>query len=164
MHVRQQILAAIKTAITGLGLTGSNAFLSRVTLLQPSELPALIVRAGDDALAGRSGPAPRLMERTFVVDVEVYVRATDGLDAALNAIFAQVEPALAMPVVLAGVKVITLTRIERPQQVQGEQPLAVATMRYDVDVSDRGRNAGNGVVTATLIANGPPSGGFFSLR
>jgi hypothetical protein len=104
------------------------------------------------------------MERTFEVEVEVYVRATDGLDAALNAIFVQVEPALAMPVVLAGVKVITLTRIERPQQVQGEQPLAVAVMRYDVDVSDRGRNAGNGVVTATLIANGPPSGGFFSLR
>jgi hypothetical protein len=51
MHVRQQILAAIKTAITGLGLTGSNVFLSRVSPLQVSELPALIVRAGDDALA-----------------------------------------------------------------------------------------------------------------
>jgi hypothetical protein len=133
MHVRQQILEAIKTALTGLGLTGSRVFLSRVTLLQPeSELPALIVRAGDDALAGRSAGAPRLMERNFAVEVEVYVRATDGLDAALNAILVQVEPALAMPVVLAGVKVITLSRIDKPQLMQGEQPLAVCVMRYDV--------------------------------
>lgn len=132
MHVRQQVLAAIQTAVTGLGLTGSNVFLSRVSPLQTRELPALIIRAGDDVLAGRSAGAPRLMERQFQIDVEVYVRATDGLDAAINAVLAQVEPVLAMPVVLAGVKVITLTRIDRPQEAQGEQQLAVCVMHYDV--------------------------------
>lgn len=132
MHVRQQILAGIQTAVTGLTLTGSNVFLSRVSLMGITGLPALNVRAGTDVLAGRSGPAPRLMERTLEVMVDVVVRDADGLDAAVNAILAQVEPVLAWPNAVPGAKVMTLTRIDEPQQAQGSQPLAVVVMHYDV--------------------------------
>ena len=93
-HMRQQILAAVATAVTGLATTGANVFRGRVSDLQRSELPALRIRMGNEVVEPRTFPAPRTQERRLQVDVVACVREADGLDAALNAIFAEVEVAL----------------------------------------------------------------------
>lgn len=131
-HVREQILSAIKTAVTGLTTTGSNVFRSRVTPLARTEVPALIIRAGREARLNSTLGAPRQHERSLVVEVVAVVRAASAYDADLNAIFKEVEPVLAMPIVLAGVNRITLEGIGAPQATQGEEQLAQAAMLYEV--------------------------------
>jgi hypothetical protein len=133
MHVRQQILAAIQTALTGLTTTGSNVFLSRVSTIARTEVPCIVLKAGFEQQEGDDMGAPRMLTRNLTVELNVIVRPSDGLlDAALNQVFAEVEVALAMPNSLAGMKTITLRSITEPQEVQGEQEMAAATMRYEV--------------------------------
>jgi hypothetical protein len=136
-HVRQQILEAIQTAVTSLTTTGANVFLSRTTPLARDQVPALLIHAGPEQLRADTLPTPRKYLRRLQVDIVCAVRATDGVDAALNQIFAEVEVALAMPnaifVGVRGVQTITLDNIDRPKIEQGEQPVAQAALAYAIE-------------------------------
>jgi hypothetical protein len=137
-HARQQILAAIAAQVTGLATTGARVFTSRVTDLQRVELPALVLRLGDEQTTEvLTLEAPRLLERTLQVELDIATRAdtellADGLDAQINQILAEIEPVLAMPLNLANAQRITLSAIARPRLAFGEQPVGVATATYAV--------------------------------
>ena len=130
-HMRQTHIDAAATALAGLTTTGANVFKSRLTPLQASELPALILRAGPERIIRKTLPAATaVFERHLQLDVFVFVAAQDELDAALNAIFLEVEPALA--VTASGIRTITLFNIDRPTFSQGGQDMVFAAMNYEI--------------------------------
>lgn len=138
-HVREQILAAVATAVTSLSTTGSHVYRSRVTPLASTELPALVVKMGPEARLPNETTfgQPRQHTRSMTVEVIVVVRETDGFETELNQIVAEVEPVLAMPTAIANLHSITLDGIGKPLAVQGEQQLAAMTMTYEVVYATR---------------------------
>lgn len=133
-HMRQQALAAIKTATTGLATTGANVFLARVTPLQRAELPAGVIFSGRETIDPETFPRPRYQERRFQVDWIVHVRETDDFETELNEVMQEVEEALAPAAVAAsfGAKAITLRNIDAPQRVQNEVTYVQAAMNFEV--------------------------------
>lgn len=131
-HARQQILAAIATQVTGLTGTGANVFLSRVAELELTELPALLVQAGAETVEASGLFPARTQTRRLRVDIIAAVRGLDGLDAALNDVFAEVEVALAASLTGLPLVALTLTGIERPTMAQRSQPVAQAALIYEV--------------------------------
>lgn len=133
-HVRKQALDAIVAAMTSLTTTNGNVFLGRVSMLQRTEVPGLIVRSGNERIDVVDLSRPRFQERHFQVDVVVCVRETDDYEVDLQKCFAEVEVALA-PGSVAGAfggKSITLRNIEAPQRMQNEITYVQAAMNYEV--------------------------------
>jgi hypothetical protein len=132
LHLRQQIIEAIVTAVTGLDTTGAHIFRSRVSPLQRTELPALIVRmapATEDVLVDQL-PAPRILDRSARIEVAGVVVTKDNFDADLNQICLEVEQALAMPI--AGPwKHLTLRRTDFNLTGTAEQPTGEVSMTYE---------------------------------
>lgn len=137
MHVRQAILEAVAAAVTGLTTTETRVFVGRARALAASELPGLVLRSGNET----PGPdpaelnAPRILSRALTVKVIACVRGDEeDLDAALNTIFEEVEPVLAMPIDLGGAQLVTLRGIGEPQvdSTSLEVPVGQATMFYEV--------------------------------
>lgn len=132
MHSRQQIRAAVATAITGLTTTGSRVFISRVHALALNELPCLLVftRNETSSRAARMGQSGRI-ERVLSVSVEAYVKLLSGYDNTLDDIAVQVEEALmAAPSLKALVKDIVLSETEIQFSDDGEKPVAVMTLTF----------------------------------
>lgn len=133
-HIRKQALDAIKTAVTSLTTTGANVFLGRVSMLQRTEVPGLIVRSGGERIEPETFPRPRIQQRYFQVDVLVHVRETDDYEIDLQKCFKEVEVALAAAAVAGsfGAKAITLRNIDAPQRTQNEVTYVQAAMNYEV--------------------------------
>jgi hypothetical protein len=132
-HVREQIAEAVKTAVTGLATVGStNVFRDRVSPLQRTELPALLVRwapATEDISADQF-PAPRITDRTARIEVAAIVATKDGFGTLLNQIGLEVEQVLAMPIT-GPWKHLTLRRVDFNLTGTAEQPTGEASMLYE---------------------------------
>lgn len=107
-HLRQQIHAALVSAVNGLATTGARVYVDRDTEARPldaavSELPGLVLPdAGDNAetvTIGLSG----IMERRLRVPIAAHVKAQSSPGATLNQILKELEVALAAAS-LAGAK------------------------------------------------------------
>lgn len=131
-HVRRQIREAVASALTGLSQTGANVFESRVYPIQSTELPALRVYTNAEAVAIGSIGASRLLERGLEVVVEAVVKAVTGFDDTIDTIIKDVEVALASAQTAGGAKYIQLARIEIELDGEGDQPVAVARMSFEV--------------------------------
>ncbi|RMF84578.1 MAG: hypothetical protein D6744_02855 [Planctomycetota bacterium] len=91
MHVRQQILQALGTAITGLATTGSRVYQRRTLALADGSLPALVYAAESDTPdyeAGAAGCRP-----LRVLTVAITALAADETDAVIDQVLAEVETA-----------------------------------------------------------------------
>ncbi len=131
-HVREQIIEAVKTAVTGLPTTGPRVFRNRVSPLERNERPALIVRfppATEDVTADQL-PAPRIMDRTCRIDVTAIVSTQEDFDSLLNQISLEVETALAMPIV-GPWKHLTLRRVDFNLTGTAEKPTGQTDMTYE---------------------------------
>lgn len=125
-HVRDQIMAAAVTALTGLSTTGSRIWRDRDTSerpLQSNEVPGLIVEDdGEPAeviTIGNGG----VMERTMTIRVRAHVKGTSGLSASLNQILKEVEVALD-GAVLGGAKFVHLVEVgAREVSEASDQPV-----------------------------------------
>lgn len=131
-HVRQQIREAIATAVTGLTTTGSNVFQSRIYPLQSAELPALRVFTNSETVAIGSMGASRIVERVLEVVIEAVVKATTDFDDTVDGIVKQVEIALASAQGAGGAKYVQLVKIEIEMDGEGDQPVAMARMSFEV--------------------------------
>ena len=129
-HVRQQILAAAKTALTSLATTGANVFEDRDTEenpLQSGELPGLVIEDDGDPAEIASLGRGRLLERRMRLRVTAHVKSATTPGATLNQILKEVEVALAAAD-LAGAKYCTLGEVAARETSEAAE---TKTMRRD---------------------------------
>jgi hypothetical protein len=132
-HLRTQIRDQVATTITGLSLTGSNVFVSRVYPVASDKLPGLLVYTISEQVTTRTISLPRTQERALDVAVEAHVKAVDTFDDTLDEITAQVEEAVMADVTLGGlVKDTRLTSVNIQMSGDGDQPVCVASMSFSV--------------------------------
>ena len=118
-HIRQQIRERVGTTLTGLTTTGSNVYQSRVYNLEDSKLLEM----------GSS----RTMQRNLSLVVEAYVKANSNYDDTIDTIAKEVEAAMGADVThndLARDSFLDSTEIN--YNGEGEQPIAVMTMVYNI--------------------------------
>jgi|TARA_S200002703_G_C3759550_1_gene233789 hypothetical protein len=75
-HYRQQIRERIVTTLTGLPVTGSNVFDSRVYTIEESKLPCLCVYTTSETSSPITMNPPRTVEKLLEVKVEIYCKST----------------------------------------------------------------------------------------
>lgn len=131
-HVSEQIVAAAKTALTGLNTTGARAFDSRVYPLKEGDCPCLLVDQGDEAIAsGELWGFSRSLERTMQLLVVAKVDQNTVYRTLVNTIRKEVEVALAAAT-LPGAKWVRPASCLIELAGEGEKPIASATMTFEV--------------------------------
>lgn len=132
-HVRQQIREQFATTVTGLSTTGSNVFQSRVYNLESTNLPGLIVYTKEEASQPIVIGSSRTLERILSLNVEAYVKGTSNSDDTIDTIAKEIETAIAADTTLNSLaKDCFLESTEINYNGEGEQPIAVMTMTYQV--------------------------------
>lgn len=92
---RQNLRAAALAALAGLPSTGARVFAPRLQLpLQESDLPALLVWVDDESARIAAPNWRSLLARDATLVVVAVVKQAGDYDAALEQIWAEVEPAL----------------------------------------------------------------------
>ena len=130
-HSREQIRAAVETAVTGLTTTGSRVFASRVYPLNDNELPCLLVHTRLETSTPITMGPRRRMERTVTVMVEGVVKANQDYDDTLDTISVEVEQAIYNAPSLQGlVKDIFLSGTEIKFTGESDKPVAVISMSF----------------------------------
>ena len=96
-HVRTAVRQAIVTALINAATdAGAKVFDSRVTQIQPEELPVIIVRSGRETQAVEVIGAPAvLMNRALAIEVEAVIAESDTYAESLDRLMAQIESAVA---------------------------------------------------------------------
>lgn len=129
-HVRQQIRAAAVTALTSLTTTGAKVYGSLVYPMQDAQLPGLRIDTGDEGID--SGDVGSLMERTLQLVVQACVKQNTTYNDTIDAIIKEVEVAIAANQTMGGAKAVLLKSIHVALSGDGEKPVAVATLTFDV--------------------------------
>jgi hypothetical protein len=134
-HLRDQILASLKTAITGLTTTGANVFADRTDELQANEVPGLTLnQGGAETPEYKSTGYPRTIIATFDVEISAYdqrTRAQADARQRCNTIDKEVQAAVA-----AWAHTSTLiTDMQRGQtdfdlSTESDKTAAMVRMRY----------------------------------
>jgi len=132
-HVRQQIREQFATTVTGLSTTGSNVFQSRVYNLESVNLPGLIVYTKEEASQPIVIGSSRTLERILSLNVEAYVKGISDSDDTIDTIAKEIETAIAADTTLSSLaKDCFLESTEINYNGEGEQPIAVMTMTYQI--------------------------------
>jgi hypothetical protein len=130
-HVAEQIIVAIKSALTGLTTSGARVYDSRVYELQDNELPGLTIDLGNESAEQANVQGD--LERTLELVVAANVKQADGYRTTLNLMRSEVETALANAAALAALcQDVALTATEMEASGEGEKPVARAIMRFAV--------------------------------
>lgn len=133
-HIRKQLRAAVKAAVTGLTTTGARVFDARVYPLQAAELPALVIYVSDrvDPL---TVDVPDLQRRDMDVRIEGYASAATNVHDTLDLIGKEVEIALSAALTVAGASVtLTYTGSDVDGSAEGDAPKGVIVMRFITDL------------------------------
>jgi len=133
-HIRQQIRERVGTTLTGLTTTGSNVYQSRVYNLENSDLPALIIYTRSEDTELLEMGSTRTLERNLSLVVEAYVKANSNYDDTIDTIAKEIESAMGADVThnnLARDSFLDSTEIN--YNGEGEQPIAVMTMVYNIN-------------------------------
>lgn len=130
-HIRKQIRDAVKTALTGLALTGNRVYVNRVAPVAASDTPCLVIQTVAEDLSNLRLLGPVHYRRTLTLTVDVYVSGA-AQDTALDAVCAEVEPALANAGTLAGLVdyPLELEAVRFEFEDLGTPPVAVTRLRY----------------------------------
>jgi hypothetical protein len=130
--VRKQIRAAAVTALGGLTTTGAHVFDSRVYPMQDAQLPALRIDTADEQVAISSMGAGRLQEHMLELIVQACVKENDNYRDTIDTIIGEVEIAIAANQGIGGAKYVQLKSINVAVAGEGEKPVAVATLTFEV--------------------------------
>lgn len=135
-HVRDQILAALKTTLTGLTTTGARVYADRTDPLAADEVPGLVIVQGSESCEYKTQTSPRLVIANFDISVRAYdTRTAAQADARkrANTIAKEVQIAIAGNLSLGALcKYINLSQTEFDLDSEADGPSAVADMRYAV--------------------------------
>ena len=144
-HVRQQIRERFVTLCTGLTLTGSNVFKSKVYVHDDAHLPSLNIYSGPEALSDEgSETLARRQTRAGVIYIEHRFKAdgSDTVDDLCDSSCYSVEVAIAAdPTLAIGLRWCELTEtsgIFLSDEAEVEYGMIVQTWEYkfDVDATD----------------------------
>ncbi len=132
-HARKAIRDNIITSLTGLDITGSRVYQSRVYPLDSSKLPGLCVYTkSEDSTYATMGP-DRTIQRVLSVSIEIYVKAITGYDNLLDDISEEVELALVDDRTRNGLAKDTLIKsFSADHSGEGEQPVATGVITVDI--------------------------------
>lgn len=132
-HIRTSIRNDVVTAITGLSLTGSNVFASRLYPISSASLPGITVYADSENTAYLTMGLPRTQERILTLTIEVYVSAVANYDTTLDTICAQIEDALYTDVERSGLaKDTKVTAFNSQFSGDGDQPVGIGILTVEV--------------------------------
>tara|TARA_Y100001937_G_scaffold100419_2_gene137461 strand:+ start:8573 stop:9013 length:441 start_codon:yes stop_codon:yes gene_type:complete len=132
-HARQTIREKIVTNVTGLGLTGSNVFDTKLYNLTQASLPALCVYAEAES-SEMSNITSNTLDRSLDVMVEAYCEQNDQIEDTLDTICEQIEEAIgADPTLTSSCASIVLTNTEIDFTSLGEKPVGIARLSYTVN-------------------------------
>lgn len=131
-HVRKQIRAAAVTALSGLTTTSTRVYDSRVYPMQDAQLPGLRIDTADEQVSVSSLGVGRLCERMLDLVVQACVKENDTYSATVDTIIKEVEIAIAANQGIGGAKYVQLKSINVANAGEGEKPVAVATMIFEV--------------------------------
>ena len=133
-HIRQQIRERVGTTLTGLTTTGSNVFQSRVYNLENAKLPAIIIYTKSEDSELLEMGSIRTLQRNLSLVVEAYVKANTNFDDTIDTIAKEVESAMGADVTHNSLARDTfLDSTEINYNAEGEQPVAVMTMVYNIN-------------------------------
>lgn len=133
-HPRQTIRESLVTLLTGLPLTGSRVYGSRLSPVEEGSLPALRIYADSEQASPLLIHAQTTRERDITYRIEIVARANADLDDALDAIAEQVEGALvaaADSTWLGGTLGALSTEIELSDDVS--QPVGIARLGITIN-------------------------------
>ena len=133
-HLRTQIRSALVTALTT--PSGPRVFKSRIYPLEQDSLPALLIYSNNESAEATGRCVPRVVKKSYLVDVVAVARATADLDDVLDAICEGVEIALAAPcAALDAVATAGMALLRTTLEFDGgaEQPVGRARMTYRID-------------------------------
>jgi len=133
-HPRQTIRESLVTLLTGLPLTGSRVYGSRLSPVEEGSLPALRIYADSEQASPLVIHAQTTRERDITYRIEIVARANADLDDALDAIAEQVEGALvaaADSTWLGGTLGALSTEIELSDDVS--QPVGIARLGITIN-------------------------------
>lgn len=140
MLAAQQLVDAIATRITGLALTGSRAYTSRMWPFDEADLPAWRVFAVDEDIEPATVHSPYINSHALQVELRGVARAVDNLDDLLNALASQalgalfVEPGVPDALsALMGKTALSARRIERGMSTEGQAVVGQLTLTLRVE-------------------------------
>jgi len=136
LHLRDQIMDALATLLTGLTTTGARVFVDRDADSEPladGELPGLTIMQRDETPETVSLPQPRIFQRELNIEIVAHVKLTTPTAARkqLNLIDKEVQIAIAGSLSLGGAcKHLTPTPIDFEFDGGGDKPMARARIGY----------------------------------
>jgi len=129
-HVAEQIVAAAKTALTGLVTTGARVFDSRVYPVKEADCPCLLVDLGDEeSSTDENWGFSRTLRRNLQLLVVAKVVQNTSYRTLVNTIRKEVEVALASG--LVGAKWVQPVSCVIELDGEAEKPIATATMTFE---------------------------------
>lgn len=138
LHLRDQIIAGLVSALTGLTTTGARVYADRDTDGEPlgdDMLPGLVILSADQADEPLTLSIPRTIAASFDVDVVAHVKAASNSAARLlaNLVAKEVAAALGAQPLLASLGAL-ITPSQSPPEWEGgaELPTGRLTLRYRV--------------------------------
>jgi hypothetical protein len=127
MHARQAIREAAASAVTGLLLTGSRVFQSRMRAQET--LPCLLVTTNSEQVD--RADLGEIEERDIEIEIVGLAKAASNVDDTLDTIAEQVETAIGPHNTLGGlVKRMHLTALRPEFDDELEQPVGLIRMTY----------------------------------
>jgi len=130
-HLRRQIRDAAVSALSGLTTSGTRVFENRVYDLQDTDLPGLRIYTNNEDVEIASLGISRLLERSLELVVECCAKSTT-FDDTVDLMIQEVEVAIAANQGMGGAKYVQLKRIEIEMAGEGEKPIGVARMTFEV--------------------------------
>lgn len=135
-HLLRQIRDAVKTALTGLSLNAVTIqpFVNRSDdqALQDSELPAFRIRVRTSSAAIESIGVNRVYDRVADIEVDGCVKKNATFEDDVYELVRLAEVALINSAVTAA-KRIDIKSIEIVDDAQGEKPVCIAKMTFEVE-------------------------------
>jgi hypothetical protein len=131
-HIRTQIRAAAKLALTGLAATGSNVFATRTIPVEPTDLPALCIYTMQED-SGLDGTARGLRRVINLIVEAVFASPSDDFDAVADISAYEVEVALAVDRTLGGLAYdVELVSTRLAMNGEGKQSTGHCVMTFAV--------------------------------
>ena len=135
-HVRRQLRERVGVVLTGLSLTGSNVFESRLYQLNDTDLPCIIITTESEDVnveAVGGGKGKNILRRSINLNVAIKAKVTANLDDVLDGIAVDVEKAIINDT-NALLSNAIISNVEIDLNADGDQPIGTATLSWIFDI------------------------------
>lgn len=132
-HARRQILDKVITTLTGATGAGSNVSVARLYVIDPPVAGAIHATYTNDTTIPEDAymGEPRETVHDLTVQIEIYARVVDTIEANLDALAVETETALGADCTLGGLcEIFRLTDSTLELSVDADVPHGVLTLTY----------------------------------